>query len=137
MTGASAADIRARLGHPVIDADGHTIEFMPALEPYLKEEGVNVGGPSFLRREAGSCGPVADWYALSPEERAKWRVSRGPWSGVASMHPEDEASNFLPGLLYQRLDDLGLDFSIVYPSFGLLFLHFVDDQDRRGACRAL
>src|SRR5438105_815299 len=81
----------------------------PALEPYLKEEGVNVGGPSFLRRESGSLGPVADWYALSGEERARWRVSRGPWSGVASVNPVDEACNFLPGLLYQRLDDLGID----------------------------
>src|SRR3954452_10961051 len=137
MTGASAAEIRSTLRHPVIDADGHTIEFMPALEPYLKEEGVKLGGESFLRRESGSLGPVADWYSLTAEERAKWRVRRGPWSGVASVNPVDEACNFLPGLLYQRLDDLGIDLSIVYPSFGLLFLHFVDDQDRRGACRAL
>jgi predicted TIM-barrel fold metal-dependent hydrolase len=133
----SAREIRSRLDHPVIDADGHTIEFMPALEPYLRDEGVDVKGPSFVRRESGSLGPVADWYALSPEDRARWRVSRGPWSGVASVNPVDEACNFLPSLLYQRLDDLGIDLSIVYPSFGLLFLHFVDEQDRRGACRAL
>src|SRR5678816_2237254 len=92
MSGASAAEIRAQLRHPVIDADGHTIEFMPALEPYLKEEGVNLSGQSFLRRESGSLGPVADWYALTPEERSAWRVSRGSWSGVASVNPVDAVS---------------------------------------------
>src|SRR3954447_9906720 len=137
MTGRSAAEIKATLRHPVIDSDGHTVEFMPALEPYLREEGVNLGGPSFLRRESGSLGPVANWYTLSPEERARNRVSRGPWSGVASVNPVDEACNFLPALLNERLDELGIDVSVIYPSFGLLFLHFVDEQDRRGACRAL
>ena len=93
MSGASAAEIRSKLRHPVIDADGHTIEFMPALEPYLREEGVNIGGSSFVRRESGSLGPVADWYALTPEERARWRVSRGPWSGVASVNPVERRRN--------------------------------------------
>ena len=32
--------IRSRLGHPVIDADGHFLEFQPALAGYLEEEGV-------------------------------------------------------------------------------------------------
>ena len=27
-----SAEIRARLKHPVIDADGHTVEFMPPIE---------------------------------------------------------------------------------------------------------
>ena len=35
--------IRARLDHPVIDADGHTIEFMPAVREYLKD---TAGGES-------------------------------------------------------------------------------------------
>ena len=31
----SAAQVRARLDHPVIDADGHTVEFMPAVREVL------------------------------------------------------------------------------------------------------
>ena len=40
MAETSAQKLRARLGHPVIDADGHTVEFLPALIPYLKKNGV-------------------------------------------------------------------------------------------------
>ncbi|HEX7096442.1 MAG TPA: amidohydrolase family protein, partial [Acidimicrobiales bacterium] len=43
----------------------------------------------------------------------------------------------LPHLLYERLDELGIDVAIIYPSYGLLFPHFENERDRRAACRAL
>ena len=33
----TSSEIRATLDHPVIDADGHTLEFMPAVREYLKD----------------------------------------------------------------------------------------------------
>ena len=36
---ASSRAVRARLDHPVIDADGHIIEFLPAVRDFLVEEG--------------------------------------------------------------------------------------------------
>ena len=30
-------EIRAELGYPVIDVDGHILEFMPAALPYVRE----------------------------------------------------------------------------------------------------
>jgi predicted TIM-barrel fold metal-dependent hydrolase len=39
--------------------------------------------------------------------------------------------------LYERLDELGIDFGVVYPSLGLVFLHTPDERYRRGTCRAL
>ena len=36
---ASSQEIRSRLDHPVIDADGHIIEFLPAVRDFLVEEG--------------------------------------------------------------------------------------------------
>ena len=36
---ASSREIRAQLDHPVIDADGHIIEFLPAVRDFLVEEG--------------------------------------------------------------------------------------------------
>ena len=41
------------------------------------------------------------------------------------------ATAVLPALLYERLDELGIDISVVYPSMGLLFMHFEDGDDRR------
>jgi predicted TIM-barrel fold metal-dependent hydrolase len=136
MSGLRPHEVRARIDHPVIDADGHTVEYFPALESYLRAEGVDLAGPDFLRRESGSLGPCADWYGLTPDQRADRRVSRGPWSG-APVETRDLATGVLPGLLYERLDELGIDVSVVYPSYGLLFLHFEVEQARRGACRAL
>ena len=33
----SSKEIRKRIGHPVIDADGHWLEFGPSINDYLKE----------------------------------------------------------------------------------------------------
>jgi len=135
MSGHSAAEIRAQLSHPVIDIDGHTVEFIPALEGYLRDEGVALRDALSLTMP-GSLGPVMDWYSLSIAERAKSRVARGPW-GIGLEHTIDQATAFLPSLLYDRLDELGMDFSVIYPSIGLLFPHLNEEDHRRGACRAL
>jgi predicted TIM-barrel fold metal-dependent hydrolase len=132
----SSAEIRASLAHPVIDADGHTVEFFPALQPFLQEEGVDPSHPEFWRIEAGHLGPPSDWHAHTPEERARHRISRGAWSGVPAQ-AIDRATSLLPALLSERLDDLGIDLSVIYPSFGLLFSTFDDHDIRRGACRSL
>lgn len=137
MTYRSPAELRARLPHPVIDIDGHTVEFFPALLPELAKEGVDIDGPTMLRRMSGTFGPPADWYALSKEERAARRVGRGPWGGGGMPNEVDLATAVLPHLLYERLDELGIDVSVVYPSYGLLFPHFENERDRRAACRAL
>lgn len=137
MSNLTAAEIRSRLDHPVIDADGHTIEFMPALSEYIKREGVSMSSPSWKRTMSGSFGPVDDWYSYSVAERRRRRVGRGPWAGNGAVSTVDVATGLIPRLLYSRLDELGIDVSIVYPSYGLLFMHFDDDDDRRGVCRAL
>ncbi len=136
MSGKSSADIRASLSHPVIDADGHTIEFFPALVPYLREEGVDLAHPEFFRMEAGHLGPPADWHAHSPAERAYQRIGRGAWNGVPAK-VIDQATSLLPALLYERLDEIGVDLSVIYPSMGLLFVTVDEDDLRQGACRAL
>jgi len=133
----SGADLRQHLGHPVIDIDGHTVEFMPALAPFLAQEGVRLDGPSMMRRMPGTFGPPVDWYSLTPAERAARRVGRPPWGGGPSVLAEDIATAYLPALLAERLDEFGIDVSVVYPSYGLLFPHFDDERERRGACRAL
>jgi predicted TIM-barrel fold metal-dependent hydrolase len=137
MSHKSAAELRAALPHPVIDIDGHTVEFFPALAPELAKEGVDLDGSAGLRRMSGTFGPIADWHSLSDAERAARRVGRGPWGGGGSLHEVDLATAMLPHLLYERLDELGIDISVVYPSYGLLFPHFEIERDRRAACRAL
>ena len=59
------ARIRARLDHPVIDADGHLLEFLPLVNDIVREvagDGVADRYQQFMRRalapdDAGSCRP--------------------------------------------------------------------------------
>jgi predicted TIM-barrel fold metal-dependent hydrolase len=42
----------------------------------------------------------------------------------------------LPRLLHERLDELGIDFAVLYPTAGLRVPRIADDTQRRAACRA-
>jgi len=133
----SSAEIRRRLDHPIIDIDGHMAEYFPALVPYLEQEGLSLDHPAMARMLPPYGGTDKTWHEQTPEERAVTRTPRGPWWSGPTKMTIDLATALFPGLLYERLDELGLDFSVVYPSLGLVFLHTPDEQYRRGACRAL
>src|SRR5499433_1688290 len=130
-----SAAIRARLTHPVIDADGHTVEFVPAFLDYLRQ----VGGPKILERysavweEAG----WLDWYRMSWEERRDRRATRPIWWALPTKNTLDRATATLPTLLSERMEEMGLDFTIIYPSVGLLFHRIQDEEVRRACCRAM
>jgi len=48
----------------------------------------------------------------------------------------DRATAMLPRLLHERLPDLGIDFSVVYPTAGLSYHRMQDTRLRRAICRA-
>jgi predicted TIM-barrel fold metal-dependent hydrolase len=136
-----SAAVRARLNHPVIDSDGHMVEFEPAFFDYLE----HVGGSKFVERytaewnsiNAGSWGSLLSWYRLSPEERREKRATRSIWWGVPAKNTLDLATAMLPQLLYERLDEIGLDFAVLYPSLGLVPLQLQDEELRQVGCRAV
>ena len=119
MSARESAEIRAGLPHPVVDIDGHMIEYFPALSGFLREEGIDLSSPSMRRLVPGAFGPTVDWHSLSTEERARRRVPRPPWWGSPAGNTRDLATAMFPSLLHERLPDLGIDFSVVYPSIGL------------------
>ena len=133
-TRSRSSEIREALNHPVIDADGHTTEFAPALGEYLREVGIPTDFNLLFRDVLGA---TADWYALSPEERVKRRVTKSPWWTRPMRRTHDRAAACFPRYLHSRMDELGCDVSIVYPSTGLAFFQLPDEELRRGGCRAL
>jgi predicted TIM-barrel fold metal-dependent hydrolase len=137
MFSSPSAEIRARLPHPVIDIDGHMAEHWPTLAPYLEREGLSLEHPSLRRLLPPYGGTDRTWHEQTPEERAASRTPRGPWWSAPAARTLDLATALFPELLYERLDELGIDFGVVYPSLGLVFLHTPDEQYRRGTCRAL
>ena len=130
-----SAAVRARLHHPIIDSDGHTAEFEPALFDYLRD----VGGSTAVERfKAAPDIPFSSlWYRLSWAERRARRIPRAQWWVHPTKNTLDRATSSLPKLLHKRLDEMGLDFTVIYPSIGMAALHTGDDELRRVACRAL
>lgn len=134
-----SAAIRARVNHPIIDSDGHTVEFEPAFLDYLRQ----VGGPTVVECYLTHRGKMAETSLppsqnrLSEEERRERRPLRYPWWTVPTKNTLDRATATLPRLLYERMDELGLDFSVLYPTAGLFFPHSGDEELRRASCRAL
>lgn len=134
-----SAELRQRLEHPVIDIDAHTVEFMPAILDYLRQ----VGGPQavqdFSRRFfVDEQGPVRlVWYELSAEQRGRRRVARPGWWGLPTENTLDRATSMFPRLQYERLDEMGIDFAVIYPTLGLSFPHVPEDDLRGALCRAI
>jgi predicted TIM-barrel fold metal-dependent hydrolase len=131
MSKKSSADVRAALTHPVVDADGHWLEPMPIFLDFLRDE----GGPHALDTYRRDKEQADLWYRLTAAERATKRVRRGAW-WVEPADTLDRATALLPKLFYDRLDELGIDFSIVYPSSGLGYFEHPDVEYRRAAMRA-
>jgi predicted TIM-barrel fold metal-dependent hydrolase len=126
-----AAAIRANLAHPVIDGDGHWMEPIPVFLEHLSE----VGGPRFVDEMRQMWRRNDAWYRSTPEERQHKRLRRTIWWGVTS-NTHDKATALLPALLNQRLPELGIDFAIMYPSFGLTINALNEEDMSRAAARA-
>ena len=135
---ATSGEIHGRLGHPVIDSDGHMAEHLPTLAPYLEQEGLSLEDPALRSVWCRPTGvPTSPGTTRRRPSGAVTRTPRGPWWSTPTRQTIDLATALFPELLYERLDETGIDFGVVYPSLGLVFLHADDEQFRRGACRAL
>ena len=126
-----AAAIRARLNHPVIDGDGHWMEPIPVFLEYLSE----VGGSKAVDEMRANWHRNSAWYRATWTERQHRRLRRTIWWGVTS-NTLDKATALLPALLNERLPELGIDFAMIYPSFGLSVSAINQDELNRTAARA-
>src|SRR5262245_32866138 len=126
-----AAQIHAGLQHPVIDGDGHWLEPIPVFLEHLS----NVGGPGAVDRIRAMWHRNESWYRATAEQRQHNRLRRGIWWGVTS-NTLHKATALLPALLNERLPELGIDFALMYPSFGLTINGIVDDDLHCAAARA-
>ncbi len=116
--------------HPVIDVDGHHLEFLPALDAYLEKR---MGSEKFRRWIAKQKAT-----ASSLEDRIFSRKAKpGWWTGPPVSETRDRAAAAFPGLLVYRLDELEIDFMILYTSVGLGTLVDADDAIRIAFCEAL
>jgi len=126
------ARLRAELDHPVIDADGHIIEFLPLVRDFVVEE----AGESVAARLDVVVDSSRLRRSLDPTTRRSMGLARTGWWGVPTANTLDRATAMLPRLLHRRLDDLGIDLAMLYPTVGLMPMALDDDELRRALARA-
>ncbi|HXP77107.1 MAG TPA: amidohydrolase family protein [Stellaceae bacterium] len=114
-------EVRAKLDHPVIDADAHIVESDSAHLEIVQE----IAGLSVAKQ-------VAALHANhGPTVRGFW------WGLPSGPHTGDRAMAQLPRYFRSRLDELGIDFGHCYTTRGLGHIHQPDEAVRRASCRAL
>ena len=127
------AAIRNRLDHPVIDSDGHLLEFLPLVRDVL----VGIAGEDIAKRFDLMVDGGRAIHQFEPgAPRRSLGMSRTAFWGVPTKNTLDRATAIVPELLYARLDELGVDFAMLYPTFGLTVTAYADTELRRAMARA-
>jgi predicted TIM-barrel fold metal-dependent hydrolase len=127
--------IHDRLSHPVIDSDGHWREFEPIAMEYLRE----TAGPQVVEKWTSRLRALGegDFVRMTREERLDKRAGQPPWWALPVKNTLDMATSFIPRLMHQRLQEMGLDFAVLYPTHAQLFAPYVgDDELRQAGCHA-
>jgi predicted TIM-barrel fold metal-dependent hydrolase len=125
-------EVRSRLDHPVIDADGHWIEYGPVFGERMRK----VGGELAVEGFKKSIRRIPDALSLSIAERRRRGIAMEGYWGRQTTNTRDRATAMMPRMLYDRLDELGIDFGIIYPTAGLSIPRIADDETRRAVIRA-
>ena len=123
--------VRQNLGYPVVDIDGHLVEHMPEVAPFVREY---LPRPLFDRWIGGEFAHLFTVMGTNNAERSRTRVPQAGWWGAPTANTLDRATAMLPGLLYDRMEELGFDLTVLYPTAGFGIAGVPDDELRRGLC---
>src|SRR6476659_4526834 len=129
---ASPAEIRANLSHPIVDGDGHWLEYAPVFSEKMRKAGGDKGADGFL----AALRSTTDALKLQPAERARRGVAQPNFWNRQAENTLDRATAMMPKMLYSRLDEIGVDFAVIYPTAGLRLPRIKDDEVRRAVIRA-
>jgi predicted TIM-barrel fold metal-dependent hydrolase len=127
-----ARTLRSRLSHPIIDADGHWAEF----HPLMRQEFRRIGGDIAVEAYDMASARIPNSLNMSVAERRRRRIGQEAFWFLPTRNTLDRATAMMPRLLYERLDDLGLDFCVVYPTAALGWYRLPPEKHRRALCRA-
>src|SRR5512146_2937948 len=100
---ASPKQIHDSLKHPVVDGDGHWLEYAPVFSDRMRKAGGDLAADGFL----AALRTTTDALKMTPAERARRRVAQPNfWNRPTAI---------MPKMLYDRLDEIGVDFAIAAP----------------------
>src|SRR5437763_8096847 len=127
----SPEQIRWQLKHPVADGDGHWLEYAPVFSEKMRKAAGDKSAEGFL----AALRSTPDALKMSPEERRRRRIAQPNFWNRQAENTLDRATAMMPKMLYDRLDEIGLDFAVVYPTAGLRLPRIKDDETRRAVIR--
>ena len=137
-------DIRASLDHPIIDADGHMLELTPVVSDYVYQVGGADARDLFDRTMVGAAetGNAAvsggkTWFEMSYQEKKEAWQPAIPWWFAPTTSALDRATATVPRVLNDRMDELGLDYAVLYTTTGLAFEKIEPLEQRLIVCRAI
>ncbi|MBI3826819.1 MAG: amidohydrolase family protein [Candidatus Rokubacteria bacterium] len=116
----------------MIDADGHWLEYGPVFSEQMRKIGGNKAADAFLANGKGT----KEVQKSTVEERKRRRLGQEGFWSRAERNTRDRATGMFPRFLYERLEELGIDFAAIYPTAGLRVPRIGDDEARRAVCRA-
>ncbi|MEE8166000.1 MAG: amidohydrolase family protein [Myxococcota bacterium] len=131
MAASRSAEIREGLSHPVIDGDAHFLEFAPLFYDYVRD----VGGVEIAQQYEVMRKQVAAHLATPLPERRRTRSMSVFW-GFPTDNTLDRMTATLPRLYYERLDEMGIDYAVLYPTLGAFSMETPVDELRRVLSRA-
>jgi predicted TIM-barrel fold metal-dependent hydrolase len=123
VTSSEVERIKRRLDHPVVDGDGHLVEFLPRVEELVGEIGGKTLRDRFHRL----------FYGATRSDPSTYRAF---WSAPEE-NTLDRMTATVPALLYERIEQIGLDFALLFPTTGLKFPSWKDEELRIAGSRAL
>ena len=124
--------IRKSLNHPVIDGDGHFIEYLPLVRDFVAED----FGKDIANRFEQMSKSSQLVRKVPVESRRTAGISRTAWWALPAQNTLDRATAMLPKLMYERLEQLGIDYALLYPTYGLTVTSLADTELRIAAARA-
>ncbi|MDE0179067.1 MAG: amidohydrolase, partial [Gammaproteobacteria bacterium] len=92
----NGARLRESLGHPVIDADGHWLEYGPVVGDAMRK----IGGDAAVRAMQINGGRVRRSLNMTPAERRRENVAQEAFWGAPTKNTRDRATAMMPRLLY-------------------------------------
>src|SRR5437867_6791660 len=125
-------EIRSNLDHPIVDGDGHWVEFDPVFAERMRKVGGDKAADGFL----AAMQTTPDALRMTLAERRRRRIAQPAFWTRQAENTLDRATAMMPRLLYERLPEFGTDFAIIYPTAGLRLPRIGDDATRRGDPRA-
>src|SRR5712672_2220577 len=127
----SPVEVRSSLKHPIIDADGHWIEYNPVFAERMRKVAGDKSADGFIAAQRR----IPDALRLSIAERKQRGMAMEGYWGRQTTNTRDRATAMMPRMLYDRLNELGIDFGVIYPTAGLGIARIEDDETRRAVIR--